>query len=111
MKLSEYSNLVQKTGIYPRDTVAEALVYTGLGLTGEAGELANQIKKIIRDDRGELTEERRQKLIDELGDVFWYAAATARELHITVEEVLIRNSNKLLARQKANTIQGDQRDG
>ena len=48
--------------------------YVRLGLISEVGEVAGQVKRIIRDDGGVLTPERREKLLDELGDVLWYWA-------------------------------------
>lgn len=56
------------------------LTYYALGLTGEAGEVADKLKKVIRDDGGEITFDRRQAIALELGDVLWYVAALARHL-------------------------------
>jgi NTP pyrophosphatase (non-canonical NTP hydrolase) len=78
-------------------------------LAGEAGEVANQVKKILRDNAGELTAERRAKIVDELGDVLWYAAALASDIGISLEEVAALNLAKLAKRFEAGTIQGDQR--
>ena len=61
--------------------------YQGLGLAGNAGELTNQEKKIIRDDGGQLTDDRKNRIIDELGDVLWYAAAIANDLGLSLEIV------------------------
>jgi len=68
MDFSTYQNGARKTAVYPE---AAKVIYPALGLSGEAGEVANQVKKILRDNAGELTEERRTKIIDELGDVLY----------------------------------------
>ena len=79
MNLNEYQQAARETAIYPTDI---GLAYTTLGLAGEAGELANKVKKVYRDDAGILTTEARWKLADELGDVLWYVAAVASEIGI-----------------------------
>ncbi len=84
MDLNEYQREAQKTSIYP---ASAKIIYPALGLAGEAGEVANQVKKIIRDDDGQLTDDRKNKIIDELGDVLWYCAAVARDLGIDLNEV------------------------
>ena len=56
------------------------LYYAVLGLSGEAGEICNKVKKIMRDDDGEITEEKREQLSKEIGDVLWYVAAACNEL-------------------------------
>jgi len=102
--LNQYQLEALKTAIYPE---ADALLYTVLGLNGEAGELAEKAKKMIRDDAGILYEERRKAMVKELGDVLWYVATTAKELNVTLEEVAQANVDKLRSRQKRNKLQGD----
>ena len=104
MELNEYQAIAEKTAVYPKDV---ALVYGALGLTGEAGEVAEKIKKMIRDDDGELTEERRQLLKKELGDVLWYIATLAREMNFSLEEIAQHNVEKLQARLEQNKLNGD----
>jgi NTP pyrophosphatase (non-canonical NTP hydrolase) len=86
---------------------SESLAYTALGFVGEAGEVANQVKKVLRDDSGTLTPARRDKIEGELGDVFWYLSRFMDEAGIDPEEVFSRNSDKLLGRQADGTIRGD----
>ena len=74
------------------------LEYPTLGLAGEAGEVANIVKKIQRDHGGVLNDEIRAKLKDELGDVLWYISACADELDMTLEEIAEFNVQKLAAR-------------
>ena len=107
MDLLDYQEKAAKTAIYPRDTPTAAIVYTSLGLSGEAGEIANKVKKILRDDCGHLTSARRQQLRDELGDVLWYAAMLAFELGYTLNEVANANLDKLQLRAMRQRLQGE----
>jgi NTP pyrophosphatase (non-canonical NTP hydrolase) len=102
MKLSfeEYQKEAKQTALYPNRL--KNLEYPTLGLTGEAGEVANIVKKIQRDFGGEITEEIRAKLKDELGDVLWYISACADELNLTLEEIAEFNVEKLAARHNRN---------
>lgn len=86
---------------------AQGLMYVGLGLAGEAGEVANQIKKITRDDGGFVTDARRAKLFGELGDVIWYWLRACAELNFDPNEVILANQSKLGQRLANGTIQGD----
>lgn len=83
------------------------MLYPTLGLVGEAGEFADKIKKVWRNGRGSLTEDQRQGLIDELGDVLWYVAACAKELGAPLEEVARRNLEKLASRQQRGVVKGE----
>jgi NTP pyrophosphatase (non-canonical NTP hydrolase) len=104
MKLNEYQDKARTTAVYP-DHVG--LLYTVLGLVGEAGEIANKVKKVYRDHDGELTHAKRADLIDELGDVLWYVAALAGELGTELEPVAKGNLAKLQERAAKQTIQGE----
>jgi NTP pyrophosphatase (non-canonical NTP hydrolase) len=103
MDINEYTQWSDRTAIYPKE---EELHYIALGLAGEAGEVANIVKKVIRDDGKILTSEKREKLIDELGDVFWYLARFSQALGISASEMLQRNHDKLESRLERNKIQG-----
>lgn len=102
MKFDDYQQKARRTAIY---SPLFSLVYPTLGLAGEAGELANKVKKIIRDDQI-LTQSCRQELIDECGDVLWYLSNICSDLGIPLEDVAIRNLNKLSLRQEKGTLQG-----
>ena len=104
MELNDYQKLAMKTAIFPE---RDGYTYTALGLVGEAGEIANKVKKFIRD--GYSKEELPDKindLRDELGDVLWYVAAMAEVLDITLEQVAKNNIHKLAERQVKGTIKG-----
>tara|TARA_R100000742_G_C4278648_1_gene101753 strand:- start:2146 stop:2472 length:327 start_codon:yes stop_codon:yes gene_type:complete len=75
-----------------------AIIVSALGLTGEAGEVADMIKKIIRDSDKELNEESLSKLASELGDVLWYIALLAWELGFTLDEIAKLNLKKIFDR-------------
>ncbi|MEZ5429272.1 MAG: nucleoside triphosphate pyrophosphohydrolase family protein [Pyrinomonadaceae bacterium] len=96
MNFKEYQSEASQTALYP-DRLNN-LEYPTLGLAGEAGEVANIVKKIQRDHGGEITEETRAKLKDELGDVLWYISACADELGLTLEEIAEYNVGKLAKR-------------
>ncbi len=104
MRLSDYQRTSRKTAIYPdADT---NLLYPTLGLCGEAGEVAEKIKKMIRDDGGSLSAERRESLGNELGDVLWYLAQLATEAKLDLGEVAQANLDKLNSRQERAVLQG-----
>lgn len=98
MKFSfeEYQAAASKTALYPKRL--SNLEYPTLGLAGEAGEVANIVKKIQRDHGGEITDEIRGKLKDELGDVLWYISACADELGLTLADIAAYNVDKLAKR-------------
>lgn len=75
------------------------VLYPVLGLAGEAGEVANKVKKVIRDDDGYVSIEARDAILDELGDVLWYAARVAVELGSSLTEVAQMNVTKLRIRR------------
>lgn len=111
MEFSNYQNQAKRTAIYPGEYSNIGLMYVALGLCGESGEVADNIKKIIRDTNGEISSERHELLVKELGDVLWYLAMLCYELDTTLETVALRNLAKLRKRQRDNTLHdnGDDR--
>jgi NTP pyrophosphatase (non-canonical NTP hydrolase) len=103
IELSEYQLLSRRTAEYPREAW---LAYPALGLAGEAGEVAEHAKKAIRDDGGEVSDERRTKMSKELGDVLWYVAQLATELGLQLEDIAQANIDKLLSRQQRGVLAG-----
>jgi len=104
----EYQEATVDTAVYPGATTGsiDAIVYTTLGLAGEAGEIPNKVKKILRDNNGELTEEVRHAIVAEIGDVLWYAARLADELGESFNVVARGNLAKLASRAERNVISG-----
>ena len=105
MDFNMYQHQAGSTAQYPKDGI-NGLLYTTLGLASEAGEVAGKVKKILRDERGVISEEKRQQLIDEVGDVLWYCAMVAYELQINLGAIAVKNIDKLQDRQKRGMIQG-----
>ena len=104
MDISDYQLRSRATAVYPG--AGENLLYPTLGLCGEAGEVAEKIKKMIRDDAGALTDERRAALSKELGDVLWYLAQIATEADLELDAIAEANIEKLSSRQRRNVLQG-----
>jgi NTP pyrophosphatase (non-canonical NTP hydrolase) len=104
MDFAEYQSLSRRTATYPR--AGEDMTYPALGLCGEAGEVAEKVKKTIRDDGGVLSDERRDALARELGDVLWYVAQLATEAGLDLETIAGDNLEKLLSRQERGVLRG-----
>jgi NTP pyrophosphatase (non-canonical NTP hydrolase) len=99
-----YQELAMSTAVYPQR--GNNLAYPALGLNGEAGEVAEKVKKILRDKGGLLDEETRQALKKELGDVLWYVAAMCSEAGLSMAEVAEHNISKLRDRQTRAVLHG-----
>lgn len=97
--LNQYQHRSQATAIYPRHD-GYNLAYPVLGLAGEAGEVANEMKKVLRNDNGVVTPERLEKIKGELGDVLWYMAAFATELGLDLGSIAVYNLEKLQKRKE-----------
>lgn len=110
MELLSYQNQAKRTVVYPSNHTIIGLMYVTLGLAGESGEIANNVKKTVRDDAGILTSERKDQIIDELGDVLWYLSMLCYELDTTLEFVALHNLAKLRKRQRDNTVHDRNRD-
>ncbi len=108
LSFTEYQVRAASTAIYHEGNEGRELFYVALGLAGEAGEFAGEVSKLIRDDKGVLTDERRQKLISEAGDSFWFLAQVCTELGISMEEVAQANLDKLDSRKKRNVLNGSE---
>ena len=102
MTFDEYQTAAASTALYPKEM---GLAYTALGLAGEAGEIANKVKKVIRGDSID-PEALRKDLAKELGDVLWYVSQVAREMGISLQALADDNIQKLTDRAKRNQIKG-----
>lgn len=105
MNFKEYQKLAATTAVYPHvdEYPIIGIMYAGLGLAGEAGEVAENIKKSWRNQM-RVTENRRVKIKDELGDVLWYVAQLSSELGLSLDEIAKDNLDKLLARKTAGEL-------
>ena len=101
--LDMYQKVALTTAIYPRE---QAIIYPTLGLTGEAGEVANKVKKIIRDGSDSKDEKLVSEIKAEIGDCLWYIAVLASDFDIKLSDIASTNLEKLANRKKNNTIHG-----
>jgi NTP pyrophosphatase (non-canonical NTP hydrolase) len=99
-----YQQRSRATACYP-DAGANP-IYPTLGLCGEAGEVADKVKKVLRDQGGEFSAEVITALQLELGDVLWYVAQLATELGLELDQVAQANLDKLASRSARNVISG-----
>lgn len=104
MTFEEYQRESRKTAIYPN--AGENFIYPTLGLCGEAGEVAEKMKKILRDSHGIISYEKREEIRKELGDVLWYLSQISSELNLPLEEVAQKNLEKLFSRMERNALSG-----
>lgn len=102
--LNEYQRGAIETAIYPDDY---NIIYPALGLAGEAGEVADKVKKVLRDNNGDFSPEKKLEIVKEIGDVLWYCASLSNDLGYTLEEVARINYEKLKSRQARNIINGN----
>ena len=86
------------------------VLYHALKLNGEAGEVAEDVGKMFRDDRGVLTPKRQKKLTKELGDALWYLSACCTHLGLSLEEIANQNLEKLHDRMERGVLHGDGSD-
>lgn len=104
MTFEEYQKLSRKTALYPKKD--KNFIYPTLGLTGESGEVAEKIKKVIRDKKGRIDSQTKKELAKELGDVLWYVSQLATELKLSLESIAKNNINKIYSRQKRRQLKG-----
>lgn len=125
--LDLYQGLALRSAFYPGKGTPLGIAYCALKLNGEAGELAEHVGKAMRDDDlvvpfteratedqpmqhwfgyTELTEDRRMKIIKELGDVLWYVSAVARELDLTLSDIAWNGLAKIADRTQRGTLGG-----
>lgn len=102
VEFKRYQEEAMKTRFHPPEN---RIVYSALGLAGEAGELANKVKKIMRGDdaKAELIE----GIKGEMGDVLWYLAALADDLNVDLAAIASENIEKLRSRQARGALAGD----
>ena len=98
MTMDQYQKAAAKTAIY---NSTHSILYPALGLAGEAGEVANKVKKMIRDNNFD-----RQGIAAELGDVLWYVAALSRDLNLDLHDIAFQNLEKLYGRKARGTLGG-----
>ena len=105
MDLNQYQNKSRETAFYPN--VGSNPIYPTLGLAGEAGEVADKVKKVLRDKNGLFDSEEKNKIKLELGDVLWYIAQLASEFELSLDDIAESNLKKLRSRSIRGKISGD----
>jgi len=103
--LNEYQNKAYKYAVYP-SIGGDDKIYLALGLAGEAGEVADKIKKIYRDKGGVYSDNDLKEIMLELGDVLWYVSEMSRVLGFSLNDVAQENINKLESRFNRGVIGG-----
>jgi NTP pyrophosphatase (non-canonical NTP hydrolase) len=103
MDFNKYQETAVETAIYPS---THRILYPALGMAGEAGEVANKVKKIIRDGPENMPDDWKDQIASEIGDVLWYCAALSNDIGIPLALIAAQNRDKLLARKQKGTIQG-----
>jgi len=125
--MNNYQTIATRSAIYPGQGTPLGLAYVALKMNGEAGEFAEHVGKAMRDDGlipvifadtrvgvtsevgyldANLTNERRELLIKEVGDVLWYLSAACNELGISLSEAATMNLKKLADRTERNVLRG-----
>lgn len=101
MTLNEYQAAALETAVYPI-----AIIYPALGMCGEAGEVADKVKKVIRDNNQDFTDDKKLEIAKEIGDVMWYCATLANDLGYTLEQIGEMNKQKLRSRKERGMLGG-----
>lgn len=103
MDFNNYQKLAKSTAVFPEDS---AVVYTVLGLVSEAGEVADKVKKVIRDKNGVFDQPTKDAIKAELGDVLWYVAVAADAFGFDMHDVASSNIDKLQSRNERGVLSG-----
>lgn len=107
LTMDKYQEMAMETAIYPEEY---KVIYPALGITGEAGEVSDKIKKLIRDKNykgGEIEDPKdREDIAYELGDVLWYVVTSANDIGYSLEQIALMNYDKLSKRKEQGKISG-----
>jgi len=108
MNLKEYGDtaITTLTNGHTYGDFSPALLAQVLGLVGESGEVAEKFKKIVRDKDGIISEEDRDEIVKELGDILWYVNAVSRLVGSDIEQVAAKNIEKVLSRKSRGATHG-----
>jgi NTP pyrophosphatase (non-canonical NTP hydrolase) len=105
MTFDEYQKRALTTVISQNDSFKDTLHWV-LGINGEAGEVAEKVKKIIRDKNGIISQQDKLELGKELGDVLWYLAVFAEDLGLSLDKIAAENLAKLKSRKARGALGG-----
>ena len=104
MDFNTYQKNARLTAQYPN--LGSNYIYPTLGLVGEAGEVAEKVKKVIRDKKGIFDDESKKGLKKELGDVLWYVSNLCTEFNFSLDDIALQNLEKLKLRAAKGKISG-----
>ena len=104
MDFNTYQKNARITAQYPN--LGSNFIYPTLGLVGEAGEVAEKVKKVIRDKKGVFDDESKKGLKKELGDVLWYVSNLCTEFNFSLDDIALHNLEKLKLRSARGKISG-----
>lgn len=104
MTLNEYQQIALKTAVYPEEY---SIVYPALGMAGEAGEVADKVKKVIRDNNADFSPLKCEGIAMEIGDVLWYCAVLADRIGYRLDTIARMNNRKLKSRQLRGKLGGN----
>src|SRR6202035_2372931 len=105
MNFDDYQKQALTTAISSNNEFNDLLHWV-LGINGEAGEIAEKLKKIVRDKNGEINEQDKVELAKEIGDVLWYLAVLAQHLGVSLDVVAQQNLAKLKSRKDRGVLGG-----
>tara|TARA_B100000886_G_scaffold130557_1_gene88013 strand:- start:2318 stop:2647 length:330 start_codon:yes stop_codon:yes gene_type:complete len=104
MDFKTYQKKARETAQYPN--LGSNYIYPTLGLVGESGEVAEKVKKVIRDKEGLFDNESKKNIKKELGDVLWYISNLCTELDFNMDDIALQNLEKLKLRAAKGKISG-----
>ena len=104
MDFKTYQKKARLTAQYPN--LGSNVIYPTLGLVGESGEVAEKVKKVIRDKEGIFDDDSKKAIVKELGDVLWYLANLCTEFNCELDDVALQNIEKLRGRSERGKISG-----
>ena len=116
MTMTEYQKRTNETAVFPtcfvedrkddNNMVETRWVYCALGLVGESGEVAEKLKKVLRDNNGVISKDDKNLIAKELGDVLWYVSELATAVGLDLEYIACHNLQKLADRAERGVLQG-----
>ena len=111
MEFNEYQDLASRTADFKDRSPEYKIMYSCMGLAGETGEVIEKVKKVIRNHGGKMSEEQREAIKQEIGDVLWYLSQVARFCDIALDDAAKANVEKLADRRARGVIrsEGDKR--
>lgn len=107
MDFDDYQKKAAETNLFIGGDEERALMYLSMGFAGETGEILNKLKKVLRDDGGVITAEKKKEVAKELGDALWYLSQLAELLDASLGDIAAANIEKLASRKERGTLKGD----